>query len=122
MNESEPSMRCRENYTFSHRSDEAYVMEVERKAGVTRLRLPLTTPKGGRAGGTETKRIPITRRMLWESCKKVRKKTGAAGMAFNSPDLLCNKSRIMQEYHVRFCERLEGKFLRPTRLARKKLP
>lgn len=23
---------------------------------------------------------------------------------------------MMREYHVRFCERLEGKFLRPTRL------
>jgi hypothetical protein len=28
---------------------------------------------------------------------------------------LYNKSRMMGDYQVRFCERLEGKFLRPTR-------
>ena len=26
-----------------------------------------------------------------------------------------DKSRMKREFHVRFCERLEGKFLRPTR-------
>ena len=29
---------------------------------------------------------------------------------------LYNKSRMSREVQVRFCERLEGKFLRPTRL------
>jgi hypothetical protein len=29
---------------------------------------------------------------------------------------LYNKSRMTGDCHVRFCERLEGKFLRPTRL------
>ena len=28
---------------------------------------------------------------------------------------LYNKSRVMGDYQARFCERLEGKFLRPTR-------
>jgi len=30
---------------------------------------------------------------------------------------LYNKSRVMGDYQARFCERLEGKFLRPTRLS-----
>ena len=55
---------------LSHSSDEAPVMGVERRAEVTQLRLPLTTPKGGRDSGAETKSIPITKRMIWESYKK----------------------------------------------------
>ena len=55
---------------LSHSSDEAPVMGVERRAEVTQLRLPLTTPKGGRDSGAETKSIPITKRMVWESYKK----------------------------------------------------
>ena len=65
---------------LSHSSDEAPVMGVERRAEVTQLRLPLTTPKGGRDSGAETKSIPITKRMIWESYKKVRKNKGAAGI------------------------------------------
>jgi RNA-directed DNA polymerase len=65
---------------LSHSSEEAPVMGVERRAGVTQLRLPLTTPKGGRDSGAETKSIPITKRMIWESYKKVRKNKGAAGI------------------------------------------
>jgi group II intron reverse transcriptase/maturase len=65
---------------LSHSSEEAPVMGVERRAEVTQLRLSLTTPKGGRIGGTETKSIPITKRMIWESYKKVRKNKGAAGI------------------------------------------
>jgi hypothetical protein len=65
---------------LSHSSDEASVMGVERRAEVTQLRLPLTTPKGGRDSGAETKSIPITKRMIWESYKKVRKNKGAAGI------------------------------------------
>ena len=65
---------------LSHSSEEAPVMGVERRAGVTQLRLPLTTPKGGRDSGAETKSIPITKRMIWESYKKVRSNKGAAGI------------------------------------------
>ena len=65
---------------LSHSSEEAPVMGVERRAEVTQLRLPLTTPKGGRDSGAETKSIPITKRMIWESYKKVRKNKGAAGI------------------------------------------
>ncbi len=60
--------------------NEAPVMGVERRAEVTQLRLPLTTPEGGRAGGAETKSIPITKRMIWEAYKKVKKNKGAAGI------------------------------------------
>jgi RNA-directed DNA polymerase len=65
---------------LSHSSYEASVMGVERRAEVTQLRLPLTTPKGGRCSGTETKSIPIAKRMVWESYKKVRSNKGAAGI------------------------------------------
>jgi hypothetical protein len=65
---------------LSHSSDETPVMGVERRAEVTQLRLPLTTPKGGRGSGAETKSIPITKRMIWECYKKVWKNKGAAGI------------------------------------------
>ncbi len=65
---------------LSHSSEEAPVMGVERRAGVTQLRLPLTTPKGGRDSGAETKSIPITKRMIWEAFKKVKRNKGAAGI------------------------------------------
>ncbi len=65
---------------LNHSSDEVPVMGMERRVEVTQLRLPLTTPKGGRDSGAETKSIPITKRMVWESYKKVRKNKGAAGI------------------------------------------
>jgi group II intron reverse transcriptase/maturase len=65
---------------LSHSSDETSVMGVERRAEVTQLKLPLTTPKGGRDSGFETKSIPITKRMIWESYKKVRSNKGSAGI------------------------------------------
>jgi group II intron reverse transcriptase/maturase len=65
---------------LSHSSKEVPVMGMERRAGVTQLRLPLTTPERGRDRGAETKSIPITKRMIWESYKKVRKNKGAAGI------------------------------------------
>ena len=65
---------------LSRSSVETTVMGVERRAEVTQLRLPLTTPEGGRDSGAETKSIPITKRMIWESYKKVRKNKGAAGI------------------------------------------
>jgi RNA-directed DNA polymerase len=72
---------------LSHSSEEASVMGVERRAEVTQLRLPLTTPKGGRDSGAETKSIPITKRMIWESYKKVRKNKGAAGIDEETIDM-----------------------------------
>jgi group II intron reverse transcriptase/maturase len=65
---------------LSHSSYEAPVMGVERRAEVTQLRLPLTTPKGGRCSGAETKSIPIAKRMVWEAYKKVRSNNGVAGI------------------------------------------
>ena len=68
-------------------SEEAPVMGVERRTGVTQLRLPLTTPQRGRDSGSETKSIPITKRMIWESYKKVRKNKGAAGIDEETIDM-----------------------------------
>ena len=65
---------------LSHSSNEVPVMGMERRAEVTQLRLPLTTPKRGRDSGAETKSIPITKQMIWEAFKKVRSNKGAAGI------------------------------------------
>ena len=67
-------------FGLSHSSDEAPVMGMERRAEVTQLRLPLTTPKRGRDSGAETKSIPITKQMIWGAFKKVRSNKGAAGI------------------------------------------
>jgi RNA-directed DNA polymerase len=66
---------------LSHSSEEASVMGVERRTGVTQSTLPLaTTRKSGRDSGAETKSIPITKRMIWEAYKKVRSNKGSAGV------------------------------------------
>ena len=65
----------------SRSSDETRVMGAERRAGVIQLELPLTTSdKRGRDKGASTKSVPITKQMVWESYKKVRKNKGSAGI------------------------------------------
>ena len=66
---------------LSHSSEETPVMGAERRAGVTQSKLPLATArKSGRDSGTETKSILITKRMIWEAYKKIRRNKGAAGI------------------------------------------
>jgi len=66
---------------LSRSSEESTVMVVERRAEVIQLELPLTPlDKQGRIKGATTKRIPITKEMVWESYKKVRSNKGAAGI------------------------------------------
>jgi group II intron reverse transcriptase/maturase len=66
---------------LSRSSEEASVMGEERRAEVIQLELPLTTTDNrGRIRGAETKSIPITKQMVWESYKKVRSNRGSAGI------------------------------------------
>ena len=62
-------------------SNEDSVMELERRVGIIQLELPLTTSeKGRRTKGVIAKGIPITRSMVWQSFKKVRKNKGSGGV------------------------------------------
>lgn len=62
-------------------SDEDSVMGLERRVGIIQLELPLTTSvKGRRTKGVTAKGIPITRSMVWQAYKKVRKNKGSGGV------------------------------------------
>ncbi len=62
-------------------SKEDSVMESERRVGIIQLELPLTTSiKGRRTKGVTAKGIPITRSMVWQAYKKVRKNKGSGGV------------------------------------------
>jgi len=62
-------------------SEEDSVMELERRVGIIQLELPLTTSvKGRRTKGVTAKGIPITRSMVWQAYKKVRKNKGSGGV------------------------------------------
>ncbi len=97
---------------LSHSSEESPVMGVERRAGVTQLRLPLTTPKGGRDSGAETKSIPITKRMIWESYKKVRKNKGAAGIDEETIDMY--EQRLEDNLYMLWNRMSSGSYFPPS--------
>jgi group II intron reverse transcriptase/maturase len=62
-------------------SDENPVMGSERRVGIIQLELPLTTSeKGRRTKGVTAKGIPITRSMVWQAYKKVRRNKGSGGV------------------------------------------
>jgi len=96
----------------SHSIEESPVMGVERRAGVTQLRLPLTTPKGGRDSGAETKSIPITKRMIWESYKKVRKTKGAAGIDEETIDMY--EQRLEDNLYMLWNRMSSGSYFPPS--------
>ena len=66
----------------SNRSSvENLVMGLEQRVGIIQLELPLTTSvKGRRTKGVTAKGIPITRSMVWQAYKKVRKNKGSGGV------------------------------------------
>ena len=66
-------------------SDEVSVMEMERRVGVIQLELPFTTSvKERRINSDSTKGIPITKHMVWEAYKKVKRNKGSGGVDFVS--------------------------------------
>jgi len=66
---------------FNRISKEDSVMGSERRVGIIQLELALTTSiKGRRTKGVTAKGIPITRSMVWQAYKKVRKNKGVGGV------------------------------------------
>jgi len=62
-------------------SNEDSVMGLERRVGVIQLELPFTTSiKGRKIVEVTTKGIPITKKMVWESYKKVKSNKGSGGV------------------------------------------
>jgi group II intron reverse transcriptase/maturase len=96
---------------LSHSSDKAPVMGVERRAEVIQLRLPLTTPKGGRDSGAETKSIPITKRMIWESYKRVKRNKGAAGI--DEETLVMYEERLQDNLYMLWNRMSSGSYFPP---------
>ncbi|MFT4668078.1 MAG: RNA-directed DNA polymerase [Gammaproteobacteria bacterium] len=66
---------------FNRSSNEDPVMGLEQRVGIIQLELPLTTSvKGRRTKGVSAKGIPVTRSMVWQAYKKVRKNKGSGGV------------------------------------------
>ena len=62
-------------------SNEDSVMELEPRVGVIQLELPFTTSvRGRKIVEVATKGIPITKKMVWESYKKVKRNKGSGGV------------------------------------------
>jgi RNA-directed DNA polymerase len=97
---------------LSHSSEEASVMGVERRAEVTQLRLPLTTPKGGRDSGAETKSIPITKQMIWKAYKKVRSNKGAAGIDEETIEMY--EERLEDNLYILWNRMSSGSYFPPS--------
>ena len=97
---------------LSHSSEEASVMGVERRAEVTQLMLSLTTPKGGRAGGAETKSIPITKQMIWKAYKKVRSNKGAAGV--DEETIAMYEERLQDNLYMLWNRMSSGSYFPPS--------
>jgi group II intron reverse transcriptase/maturase len=97
---------------LSHSSDETPVMGVERRAGVTQSKVPLTTfQTKGRDNGSETKSIPITKRMIWESYKKVRKNKGAAGI--DDETIVMYEERLEDNLYILWNRMTSGSYFPP---------
>ena len=75
---------------FNRSSEESSVTEGEQRVGIIQLELPLTTSvKGRRTKGVTAKGIPITRSMVWQAYKKVRKNKGSGGVDGKSLKTYC---------------------------------
>jgi len=98
---------------LSRSSDEAPVMGVERRAEVIQLELPLTTLKyRGRNNVTETKSIPITKRMIWEAYKKVRSNKGTAGIDEQTIEMY--EERLTDNLYVLWNRMSSGSYFPPS--------
>ncbi len=98
---------------LSRSSDEVPVMGVEQRAKVIQLELPLATfIDKGRDSGIETKSLPITKRMVWESYKKVRSNKGAAGIDDETLDLY--KERLKDNLYILWNRMSSGSYFPPS--------
>lgn len=98
---------------LSRSSDETSVMVVERRAKVIQLELPLATfIDKGRDSVIETKSLPITKRMIWESYKKVRKNKGSAGIDEETLDMY--KERLKDNLYILWNRLSSGSYFPPS--------
>lgn len=98
---------------LSRSSEETSVMGAERRAEVMQLELPLTTLKyKGRDNVTETKSIPITRRMVWNAYKKVRSNKGAAGTDEETIEMY--EERLADNLYVLWNRMSSGSYFPPS--------
>ena len=73
---------------LSRSSDETLVIRAEQRVKVIQLELSLATfIDKGRDSGIETKSLPITKRMVWDAYKKVRRNKGSAGIDDETLDI-----------------------------------
>jgi len=98
---------------LSRSSEEAPVMGVERRAEVVQLKLPLTTLSNrGRDNVTEMRSIPITKRMVWESYKKVRSNKGASGVDEQTVEMY--EERLEDNLYVLWNRMTSGSYFPPS--------
>lgn len=98
---------------LSRSSDETLVMRVEQRAKVIQLELPLATfIDKGRDSGIETKSLPITKRMIWEAYKKVRKNKGSAGI--DNETLSMYKERLKDNLYILWNRMSSGSYFPPS--------
>ena len=98
---------------LSRSSDEVPVTGVEQRAKVIQLELPLATfIDKGRDSGIETKSLPITKRMIWESYKKVRSNKGSAGIDEETLDIY--KERLKDNLYILWNRMSSGSYFPPS--------
>ena len=97
---------------LSRSSDEIPVMGMEQRAKVIQSELPLATFfDKGRDSGIETKGLPITKRMVWESYKKVRSNKGAAGIDKETLDMY--KEKLKDNLYILWNRMSSGSYFPP---------
>ena len=88
-------------------------MGVERRAKVIQLELALATfIDKGRDSVIETKSLPITKRMIWESYNKVRSNKGAAGVDNETLDMY--KERLKDNLYILWNRMSSGSYFPPS--------
>ena len=97
---------------LSRSSDEVPVMGTEQRAKVIQLELSLATfLDKGRDSGIETKSLPITKRMVWEAYKKVRRNKGAAGIDKETLDMY--KEKLKDNLYILWNRMSSGSYFPP---------
>ena len=98
---------------LSRSSDEVPVMGMEQRAKVIQLELSLATfLDKGRDSGIQTKSLPITKRMVWESYKKVRSNKGAAGIDKETLDMY--KEKLKDNLYILWNRMSSGCYFPPS--------
>ncbi len=101
-------------------SEEVPVMGMEQRVGVIQLELPFTTSvKERRINRNSTKGIPITKHMVWEAYKKVKRKKGSGGVDMIS---LQDYEKFLQDNLYKLWNRLASGSYFPKSVREKEIP